>query len=191
MDHSVSALLEADIQVHIQIALKHISNSQTSCIPCLDWVIFPVLISSFVLCWMPEAFMNSRSHWQCAWSILELSFCGMLLSGISRLHQVVSPVRRSSVAATSPISVLGLPSPIIPCQNELLSRGLPPLHRHWVTSASHATLSLTPDTAQLVTAVTQVPMEQHVLILTASYLCQSHHVLMCLLGFFTYTTLRP
>ena len=36
MDHSVSALLEADIQVHIQIALKHISNSQTSCIPCLD-----------------------------------------------------------------------------------------------------------------------------------------------------------
>ena len=28
-------------------------------------------------------------------------------------------------------------------------------------------------------------------ILTASDLCQSHHVLMCLLGFFAYTTLRP
>ena len=47
MDRSVSALLEADIQVHIQIAL--IPYSPTSCIPCLDLVIFPVLISSFVL----------------------------------------------------------------------------------------------------------------------------------------------
>ena len=60
-----------------------------------------------------------------------------------------------------------------------------PFQRHWVT------VNLTPDAPLIVTAVTQLPMVPHVQIQTASDLCRSQLVLMCLLVFFANTILRP
>ena len=52
-------------------------------------------------------------------------------------------------------------------------------------------VNLTPDAPLIVTAVTQLPMVPHVQIQTASDLCRSQLVLMCLLVFFANTILRP
>ncbi len=98
------------LKLWIAGSLQHVCSRQTfKSTHRLHWNIylihkhnaFPVLIEWFFLSWyqvlISFIMMNSRSHWQRAWSILELSLCGSLLSGLSSLHRVVPPVRRSSV----------------------------------------------------------------------------------------------